>query len=111
MKIYEAMKKNFGSRNAVSEKPDFHLCANVHLVYVLADERKRTGFFARQRGRNETGLQSWDRAAFRASGAFLSKLFRGIEREPLQVELSHVRILFELLGFLLSVKILAQADV
>jgi hypothetical protein len=36
-----------------------------------------------------------------ASGAFLSELFGGIERAPMQVELSGVRILFELLGFLL----------
>jgi hypothetical protein len=31
----------------------------------------------------------------------LSELFGGIEGEPVQVELSDVRILFELLGFLL----------
>jgi hypothetical protein len=35
---------------------------------------------------------------------FLSELFGGIEGEPVQVELSGVRILFELLGFLLNVK-------
>jgi hypothetical protein len=32
----------------------------------------------------------------------LSELFGRIEGEPVQVELSDVRILFELLGFLLS---------
>ncbi len=35
------------------------------------------------------------------SGAVLSELFGEIEGEPVQVELSGVRILFELLGFLL----------
>jgi hypothetical protein len=35
-------------------------------------------------------------------GAFLPKLPGGIAREPVQVELSGVRVLFELLGFLLS---------
>jgi hypothetical protein len=38
------------------------------------------------------------------SGALLSELFGGVEGEPVQVELSEVRILFELLGFLLKVK-------
>jgi len=33
----------------------------------------------------------------------LSELFGGIAGEPVQVELSGMRILFELLGFLLSV--------
>jgi hypothetical protein len=32
----------------------------------------------------------------------LSKLLSGVERAPLQVELPGVRILFELLGFLLN---------
>jgi hypothetical protein len=102
MKIYEVRKKNFGSGNLVGEKPVFHLCANMREVYVLADERKRAGTFARQRGRNETDSRARDRAAFRASGALLSELFGGIEREPVQVELSQVRFLFELLRFLLK---------
>jgi hypothetical protein len=102
MKIYELRKKNFDSGNVAGEKPGFHLCANVREVYVLADERRRTGIFARQHGRNETGSRAWDRAAFRASGAILSELFGGIERESLQVELSQVRVLFELLRFLLK---------
>jgi hypothetical protein len=34
----------------------------------------------------------------------LPELLGGIEREPVQAELSEVRVLFELLGFLLSVK-------
>jgi hypothetical protein len=37
-----------------------------------------------------------------ASRAVLSELLGGVEGEPLQVELRAVRILFELLGFLLS---------
>jgi lipoyl-dependent peroxiredoxin len=37
-----------------------------------------------------------------ASGALLSELLGGVEGEPVQVELSRVRVLFELLGFLLS---------
>jgi len=32
-------------------------------------------------------------------------LFSGIERKPVQVELSAVRILFELLGFLLKLQV------
>jgi hypothetical protein len=42
-----------------------------------------------------------------ASGAVLPELFGGIERKPVQAELSNVRVLFELLGFLLSVQDLA----
>jgi len=102
MRIYEVRKKNFGSGNLVGEKPGFHLCANVREVYVLADERKRAATFARERGRNETGSRARDRAVFRASGALLSELLSGIERESLQVELSQVRVLFELLRFLLK---------
>jgi hypothetical protein len=37
----------------------------------------------------------------------LSELFGGIEGEPVQVELSGVRVLFELLGFLLSLPLSA----
>jgi hypothetical protein len=40
-----------------------------------------------------------------ASGAILSELLGGIAGEPVQVELSEVRILFELLGFLLKRKL------
>ena len=36
---------------------------------------------------------------------FLSELLGGVEREPLQVELRGVRVLFELLRFLLSCRI------
>jgi hypothetical protein len=37
-------------------------------------------------------------------------LFGGIEREPVQAELSAVRVLLELLGFLLNVKSFADAE-
>jgi len=37
----------------------------------------------------------------RASGEVLSELFGGVEGDPVQVELWGVRVLFELLGFLL----------
>ena len=107
MKSYEVSKKNFGSGNPVGEKPVFHLRANVREVYVLADERKRTAIFARRRGRNETGSNARDGEAFGASGTLLSELLHGIEREPVQVELSRVRFLLELLRFLLSVKFFA----
>jgi hypothetical protein len=102
MKIYEVRKKNFGSANLVGEKPGFHLCANVREVYVLADERKRAGTIAWEHGRGETGCGARGRAAFGPAGALLSELFGGIEREPVQVKLSQVRILFELLRFLLK---------
>jgi len=39
-----------------------------------------------------------------ASRAVLPELFHGIERQPVQAGLPAVRILFKLLGFLLSVK-------
>ena len=70
-----------------------------------AHERKWAGIIARER--NETGCRTGSRAAFGASRALLPELFGGIEREPVQVELFHVRVLFELLRFLLSMKILA----
>jgi hypothetical protein len=74
-----------------------------------ADERKWAGAIAREHGRNETiGCDAGCGAAFGPSGALLSELFGGIERKPLQVKLSQVRILFELLGLLLNVKIFAQ---
>ena len=38
----------------------------------------------------------------RASGEVLSELFGGVEGDPVQVELWGVRVLFELLGFLLK---------
>jgi hypothetical protein len=83
------------------------LCANVRKVYVLADERKRAGIFSRKRGGDQLGSRARNTGAFRASRALLPELFGRIKREPLQVELPQVRVLFELLGFLLSVKIFA----
>jgi len=42
------------------------------------------------------------------SGAVLSELFNAVEGEPVQVELSGVRVLFELLGFLLRREIVVS---
>ena len=39
------------------------------------------------------------------AGAILSELFGGVERAPVQIELRAVRILFELFGFLLKLRV------
>ncbi|HVI11174.1 MAG TPA: hypothetical protein VND65_23040 [Candidatus Binatia bacterium] len=41
----------------------------------------------------------------------MPELLDGVEGEPLQVELSQVRILFELLGFLLSAPVILRRQV
>jgi hypothetical protein len=75
----------------------------VYLELCCADESKRAGVGGRKPGRSEPrGYGADDGARVAASAALLSKLFGGIEGEPLQVELSEVRILFKLLGFLLK---------
>ena len=90
MKNYEEIKKKF-------------CCALAHTELCCADELERAAG-GRQSNRSETG-RNWARDE--VSGPVLSELFGGTEGEPVQVELSGVRILFELLGFLLSVQDLA----
>src|ERR1700683_1367532 len=86
----------------------FPLVRNSGRGLCCAHERKWAGVFTKGRRRNEiVRRHAGSGAAFGASGALLSELFGGIEREPLQVELSQVWFLFELLGFLLSVKTFA----
>ena len=46
----------------------------------------------------------------RTSRAVLSELLGGVEGDALQVELRAVRILFELLGFLLSADLLPESS-
>ena len=63
------------------------------------DERDGTGTGGEPSGRIKSGGNS-TRAG--ASRAVLSELLGGVEGEQVQVELSAVRVLFELFGFLLS---------
>ena len=70
-----------------------------------ADGRTEAGTGGGKLGRSEAlECGTGGGAATGASGAFLPELFVGIKREPVQVELSALRVLSELLGFLLSVK-------
>ena len=62
--------------------------------------RARAG---RQAGGTGAGGGGENRAEDGASGAVLSELFGGVKGEPVQTGLSAVRILFKLLGFLLTV--------
>jgi len=60
-----------------------------------------------QYGEGTTGYaraeqRAWGGRKGSRPGAVLSELFVEVEREPLQVEVSGVRVLFELLGFLLK---------
>ena len=76
----------------------FPTCAPARVELCCADERERAGA-----GFGESGPAGGGRrTAGGASGAVLSELLGGTERAALQVELSGVRVLFELLGFLLS---------
>ena len=74
-------------------------CVEARVAVCCANEPEGNRFERRKSSRNETaGCEA------RASRAFLSELLYGIEGEPVQIDLSRVRILFELLGFLLNVK-------
>jgi len=74
-------------------------CALGHAEVCCADEGERAGAGWRRAGGTDA-----DGAWAGASGAVLPELFHGIERQPVQAGLPAVRILFKLLGFLLSVK-------
>src|SRR5258706_11140783 len=104
MKIFELSKKFF--RGYMGGIGDFvgggggrrvSTCALGHAEVCCADEGERAGAGWRRAGGTDA-----DGAG--ASGAVLPELFRGIERQPVQAGLPAVRILFKLLGFLLSVK-------
>ena len=78
----------------------FSLVCRGRLAVCCADEQ-RGGTRRSKSNRSETGGNgggTW----CGTSGAVLSELFGRIEGEQLQVELSAVRVLFELLGFLLN---------
>ena len=87
-----------GSKDATWRGRRFPTCVRGRVAVCCADERERARTGRRKSNRGETGGNG---ARGGTSGAVLSKLFRGVEREPVQVELCAVRLLFELLGFLL----------
>jgi hypothetical protein len=70
----------------------------MHVAVCCADERRatRTRAWSFGEGAGQSGI---------ASRAILSKLFGGIEGKSVQVELSGVWILFELLRFLLIAQV------
>lgn len=78
----------------------FPLVCRGRLAVCCADEQ-RGGTRRSKSNRCETGGDGGG-ARCGISGAILSELFGRTEGERVQVELSAVRILFELLGFLLN---------
>ena len=83
----------------------FQLFVGARCVMFLEMNGGGAGTGGRKPDRSEaSGRGAAARAATGASGALLSKLFDGIEGEPVQVELSEVRVLPELLGFLLRAR-------
>src|ERR1700722_11215774 len=89
-------RSRLGPRRKNLRRSWISTCAGMNVAVCCADERRatRTREWYSGGGASQSGI---------ASGAILSKLFRGIEGESVQVELSGVWILFELLRFLLIV--------
>ncbi len=104
MKNYEQAKKFLrGSSVAWPEEEDGSpLVRKPAWGYVA---RMGAGGQEQAEGRRGTGAGGGgeNRAEDGASGAVLSELFGGVKGEPVQTGLSAVRILFKLLGFLLTV--------
>jgi hypothetical protein len=100
-KNFDGGKKKFGSARMGGEEDGFPLVRGCRWA-CCADDGKRTGVTGRKPRHETSGCGSGGGAEFGASGALLSELFSGIGGEPVQVEMSGVRVLFELLGFLLG---------
>lgn len=68
---------------------------------MSAIEQRRTFGVNERREKDYPGRRTANSAEVCGSGAVLSELLGEVAGEPLQVEVSAVRVLFELLGFLL----------
>src|SRR5271168_1362352 len=104
-----SMPKRFGtgrgirSQGRTSRGRRVSTCARARAAVCCADGLRRAGTGRGKSNGSETcGNECGVRCG--TSGAVLSELFDGIERERVQVEVPVVRVLLELLGFLLRVK-------
>jgi hypothetical protein len=82
------------------EEDGFPLVRGGRAAVCSADELERAGTRRGESSGGET-CGNWGGTRCGPSGAVLSQLFDRIEGERVQVKLSAVRVLFELLGFLL----------